>query len=72
VQDIDIENQGMERYMDENEVKERIMAQQVGGKISCKAAFDIAEAAGMPRSRIGELLNEMDIKIRACQLGCFN
>jgi len=57
--------------MDENELMERIKAKQVNGNISCKAAFDIAEETGVPKSRIGELLNEMHIKIRSCQLGCF-
>jgi hypothetical protein len=57
--------------MNENELKELIMRKQVDGKISCKAAFDIADEAGASRSEIGELLNEMRIKIRACQLGCF-
>lgn len=57
--------------MEDNELKELILAKQVGGKISCKAACDVADATGVPKSRIGELLDEMEIKIRACQLGCF-
>jgi hypothetical protein len=57
--------------MDDNELKERIMAKQVGGNISCAAAIEIAEATGASKNHIGELLNEMRIKIRSCQLGCF-
>lgn len=57
--------------MNENELKALIMKKQANGKISCKVAFDIAEESGASKGEIGELLNEMRIKIRACQLGCF-
>jgi hypothetical protein len=57
--------------MNESELKELILRKQVGGKISCKVVFDIADEAGASKREVGELLNEMQIKIRACQLGCF-
>ena len=57
--------------MNESELKELIMRRQVDGKISCKVAFDIADEAGASKREVGELLNEMQIKVRACQLGCF-
>lgn len=57
--------------MNESELKELIMRKQVDGKISCKVVFDIAEEAGASKREVGELLNEMQIKIQACQLGCF-
>jgi hypothetical protein len=57
--------------MDEKEVKELILRKQVNGTISCTAAFQIAKEAGASTGTIGRLLNEMEIKIRACQLGCF-
>jgi len=57
--------------MNESELKKLIMRRQVDGKISCKAAFDIAEESGASKRDVGELLNELQIKIRACQLGCF-
>ncbi len=57
--------------MDEKEVKELILSKQVNGSISCRAALQIAEEAGASPTKIGRLLNEMEIKIRACQLGCF-
>jgi len=57
--------------MDDKELKELLMAKQAGGNISCKAACEVAEATGESKIRIGELLDEMRIKIRACQLGCF-
>jgi hypothetical protein len=57
--------------MNESELKELIMRKQVNGQISCKVAFDIADEAGATKREVGDLLNEMQIKIRVCQLGCF-
>ncbi len=45
---------------------------QSGGRMSCKTACDIVDHAGIPRRRIGQLLDEMKIKIHSCQLGCFD
>lgn len=42
-----------------------------GGKISCPDAFNVAEKLGMSRTKLGEFLNLLDIKIFGCQLGCF-
>jgi hypothetical protein len=57
--------------MDENRAKELIMTKQNGGRISCHAAMEVAKEAGLTTRKVGELLNEMQIKICACQLGCF-
>jgi hypothetical protein len=57
--------------MDEKAIRELIMQKQSNDHISCKAACDIADETGSPRSLIGQLLDEMKIKISACQLGCF-
>jgi hypothetical protein len=53
------------------EVKARIQAAAPNGRIPCAAAFQLAEELGLTRSRLGELLNELNIKINQCQLGCF-
>jgi hypothetical protein len=57
--------------MDEAKIRELILDKQKDNKISCKAAFEIAEETQVSGKRIGELLNDMEIKICACQLGCF-
>jgi hypothetical protein len=57
--------------MTSNEVKARIQAAAPNGRIPCAAAFKLAEELGITRSRLGELLNELNIKISQCQLGCF-
>lgn len=53
------------------DIKARIQAAAPEGKIPCAAAFKLAEELGLSRSRLGELLNELRIKIVSCQLGCF-
>jgi hypothetical protein len=57
--------------MNEEEVKNRIRAAAPEGKIPCAAAFHLAEELGISRKDLGNLLNELRIKIIQCQLGCF-
>jgi len=57
--------------MDDREIREKIMEMQSGGRISCKQAFELSDQTGLPRMKIGRLLDEMEIKIHTCQLGCF-
>jgi hypothetical protein len=53
------------------EVKDRILTAAPSGRIPCAAAFKLAEELGITRTRLGELLNELNIKIIQCQLSCF-
>ena len=48
------------------------MKRQSNSRISCATAFRIAEEANVPLREVGQLLNEMEIKIHSCQLGCFD
>lgn len=64
--------EGQRIRMDEEQIKRIIMERQSGQRISCKTACEIAEQTGMLASEIGRLLDEMKIKIHACQLGCFD
>ncbi|MFZ5449199.1 MAG: hypothetical protein ACOZFS_11245 [Thermodesulfobacteriota bacterium] len=57
--------------MSQEDIKARIRAAAPGGKIACAAAFKLAEELGLSRKELGELLNELKIKIVQCQLGCF-
>lgn len=54
------------------EVKAKIQAKAPNGRIPCAAAFKLAEELSLTRSQLGELLNELKIKIVQCQLGCFS
>ena len=57
--------------MFQEDVKARIKAAAPEGKIACPAAFRLAEELGISRRDLGELCNELKIKIIQCQLGCF-
>ena len=57
--------------MSQEDVKVRIKAAAPEGKIACAAAFRLAEELGISRKELGEMLNELKIKIAHCQLGCF-
>jgi len=41
------------------------------GKIPCAMAFKIAKEGSVSVKEIGNLLNQLKIKISNCQLGCF-
>jgi len=44
---------------------------QAGGWIACPDAFALASSMSVSSQTVGKLLNELDIKVRQCQLGCF-
>ena len=44
---------------------------QAGGWISCNTARKMAEHLGIKLGNMGKLLNHLEIKVRACELGCF-
>ena len=57
--------------MTKDEQKARIQAAAPQGKIPCAQAFKLAEELGLSRAEMGELLNELRVKIVQRQLGCF-
>jgi hypothetical protein len=57
--------------MTRDEMKARIKAEAPEGRIPCAAAFRLAQELSLSRQDLGELLNELKIKITQCQLGCF-
>lgn len=57
--------------MDEKKARQLIEESQRDGKLACAQAFKISEESGISRARVGEILNEMNIKLHSCQLGCF-
>jgi hypothetical protein len=56
-------------YMDK--IKAAVMSKAVDGRITCKEAIDIANSLNVSPGAVGKVLNEMKIKIKSCQLGCF-
>jgi len=53
------------------ELRDAIQSQAVEGRVSCKAMLDLAEKTETPSQQISEICNNLDIKVSACQLGCF-
>jgi len=58
-------------HMNPEELKAKIRAAAPEHKIPCAAAMNLAKDLGISRKEMGELLNQLRIKIIQCQLGCF-
>jgi hypothetical protein len=56
---------------DRREIEAAISEKAKGGKIPCAVCFKIAEDMGITKKELGRILNEMNVKISQCQLGCF-
>jgi hypothetical protein len=59
------------RQYDKAPVIEKIKGESKNGKISCKQALKLASELDVPSKEIGELPDDLKIKVMGCQLGCF-
>lgn len=50
---------------------EAVRAASAGGRLTCEKAHELAEELNTSLREIGMICNELQIKISACQLGCF-
>lgn len=57
--------------MNDQELRQAVGKLARDGQVACKVLLDLAEKTGTPPGRIGRLCDDMNLKIRACQLGCF-
>ena len=57
--------------MDKAGLSKKVEALSKNGKISCKQALKLAEDEGISSRDLGNLLNELKVKVMGCQLGCF-
>ncbi len=57
--------------MKREELIEAITKRATGGRITCADCFQIAEKYAVSKRRLGELLDELKIKVIDCQLGLF-
>jgi len=57
--------------MDRKRLEEVIKEKAKDGKIPCAMCFKVAEDFGISKREIGQILNEINIRISQCQLGCF-
>jgi hypothetical protein len=74
--DVFLENLERIKTMQREEQKKQELIKAVKeaaaeGKISCAEATRLADQYQFPRLEMGKLLNDLKIKIRGCQLGCF-
>ena len=58
--------------VDRKKLEEAILEKAKGGKIPCPVCFKIAEDFKISKKEIGQVLNEIKVKISQCQLGCFD
>ncbi len=57
--------------MTREKLGEAIRSVSIGGRLSCEQAHALAKELKVSLREIGELCNELKIKISSCQLGCF-
>lgn len=57
--------------LQEEKITAKLKEAAKDGKISCAMAQKIAMDNKIPMKQVGNLLNQMKIKIHQCQLGCF-
>jgi hypothetical protein len=53
------------------ELREEMLKKAVDGKLPCAVARKLAEELDLPYREVGAAANELGIKIKDCQLGCF-
>lgn len=61
----------MKDYEVTPEIKQAVSEKAVDGKIECAVARKVAEDLGVPYKAAGEAANELGIKVKNCDLGCF-
>lgn len=52
-------------------IREAVRNASVGGRLSCENAHALGKELGVTLQEIGAVCNELKIKIKDCQLGCF-
>jgi hypothetical protein len=57
--------------MDLEQVKAEVEKAAAGKVLTCQDARALADELGVDYSLVGKACNELGVKIRACQLGCF-
>ena len=55
----------------EPEVLAKVKESAPEGKITCSRARELAEQLKVPPAIIGKACNALEIRIKACELGCF-
>ena len=54
-----------------DDLKELVKQRATDGKITCEAAWALAEELGVEKAEVGRAADDAGIRIISCQLGCF-
>jgi hypothetical protein len=52
-------------------LKEAVKNAAIEGRLTCEKAHELGKELGVTLQEIGAVCNELQIKIKTCQLGCF-
>lgn len=61
----------MDKLINKKRIEELLIKHSFDNKINCEKARMIAEELGVPYHEVGKTADELKIKIKNCQLGCF-
>ncbi len=59
------------RCMDMEQVKSEVERAAEAGRLSCHEARALAEKLDVEYREVGQACDELNVKIQACELGCF-
>ncbi len=57
--------------MNRERIIEAVQAASLNSRLSCEKAHELSRMLNVTLREIGEICNNLKIKISACQLGCF-
>ncbi len=57
--------------MNREKIIEAVQAASLNSRLSCEKAHELSRTLNVTLREIGEICNNLKIKISACQLGCF-
>ncbi len=57
--------------MTDEKIIEAIRAASSKNRLTCEKAHELSRSLNVPLNKIGQVCNQLHIKISACQLGCF-
>jgi hypothetical protein len=55
----------------QEKIREAVRNAADGGRLSCEKAHELRAKLDGPLQEIGRVCNELNIRIKDCQLGCF-
>ncbi|MBA4349475.1 MAG: hypothetical protein C0415_05745 [Thermodesulfovibrio sp.] len=61
----------MDTKINKKKIEQLLTERSVDSRIPCSTARKIAEELGIPYKEVGKAANELKIKIKNCELGCF-